>query len=45
MQGLMQLQAAYYQHFYTEEERALKQKEDSLKAIDQWEQGPRLKWH
>jgi len=38
MQGLAQLQAAYYQHFFTEEERALKQKEDSLKAIDRWNQ-------
>lgn len=36
MQGLAQLQEAYYQHFFTEEERALKQKEDSLKAIARW---------
>jgi tape measure domain-containing protein len=36
MQGLMQLQAAYYQNFFTEEERAIKQKENSLKAIERW---------
>ena len=41
MQGLAQLQALYYQNFFTEEERALKQKEDSIKAIAKWndEQG------
>jgi hypothetical protein len=40
-QGLMQLQGAYYQNFFTEEERALKQKEASLEAIARWntEQG------
>jgi hypothetical protein len=36
MQGLMQLQVAYYQNFFTEEERAIKQKEASLKAIERW---------
>ena len=43
MQGLMQLQAAYYQNFYSEEERALKQKEDSLKAIARWQEDQGLK--
>ena len=43
MQGLMQLQAAYYQNFYSEEERALKQKEDSLKAIARWQEDQDLK--
>ncbi|MBP7983639.1 MAG: hypothetical protein KAY97_02140 [Chromatiaceae bacterium] len=38
MESLIQIQNAYYAHFFTEEERALKQKEDSLKAIDKWNQ-------
>jgi tape measure domain-containing protein len=36
MGGLMQLQSAYYDHFFTEEEKALKQKEAALKAINTW---------
>ena len=36
MAGLAQLQAAYYAHFFTEEERAIKTRDEVLKAIEKW---------
>lgn len=36
MDGLAQLQAAYYAHFFTEEERAIKTRDEMLKAIAKW---------